>query len=125
MLLAEFSKADCRRIFPKFASKLYQEKFQAVLNALEVVSSPNCTISEDEKTVYVQARIDALPVLKKSELKGLRIDAELEDTATGETRWVDVSAMHTSAPSYVAAELKSVGQKVNVSNIVAAFQLPD
>ena len=66
-----------------------------------------------------------MPLLAKNELKGLRIDAQLENTLTGETRWVDVSAMHTSSPSYANAELKAVGQVVNVANIAAAFELPD
>ena len=74
LLLGEFSKRDCRRIFPKGASKQYLEKFQAVLNALEVVSSPACTITDAEKASYVQIRI-ALSILKEHELKGLRIDA--------------------------------------------------
>ena len=123
-LLGEFSRADCRRIFPKAASKLYMEKFQAVLNALETVSSPAFTISAEEKAAYVQTRIDALPLLKAHELKGLRIDAAFENPATGETKWTDVSVMHTSAASYVNAEMKSVGEKINASNIAAAFQVP-
>jgi hypothetical protein len=105
LLLGEFSRADCRRIFPKYASRAYQEKFQAVLNALEVVSSPICTISAAEKAAYVQVRIDALPILKKQELKGLRIDAAIENPVTGETKWTDVSIMHTSAASYVDVEI--------------------
>ena len=125
LLLGEFSKADCRRIFPKYASKQYQEKFQAVLNALEVVSSPACTISAEEKTAYVQARIDALPVLKKHELKGLRIDAAIENPMTDGTKWIDVSVTHTSAASYIDVELKAVGQKMTASNIAATFELPD
>jgi hypothetical protein len=125
LLLGEFSRADCRRIFPKAASKLYQERFQAVLNALEVVSSPACTISAEEKAAYVQTRIDALPLLKSNEFKGLRIDAAIENPITGETKWVDVSVMHTSAASYAQAELKAIGQKVTASNIAATFQLPD
>ena len=125
LLLGEFSRADCRRIFPKYASKLYQEKFNAVLNALEVISSPLCTISGEEKAAYVQTRIDALPVLKKHDLKGLRIDAAIENPVTGETKWTDVSVMHTSAASYVDVELKAVGQQVNASNIAATFELPD
>ena len=125
LLLGEFSKADCRRIFPKAASKQYQEKFQAVLNALEVISSPACTISAEEKTAYVQARIDALPVLKKHELKGLRIDAAIENPITGETKWIDVSVTHTSAASYIDVELKAVGEKMTASNIAATFELPD
>ena len=80
LLLGEFTKADCRRIFPKAASKQYMDKFKAVLNALEVVSAPSCTISEAEKTAYVQVRIDQLPVLGQNDVKGLRIDAALENT---------------------------------------------
>ena len=125
LLLGEFSRADCRRIFPKAASKQYQEKFQAVLNALETISSPACTISAEEKTAYVQARIDALPLLKPHELKGLRIDAAIENPLTGETKWTDVSVMHTSAASYADVELKAVGEKINASSIAATFQLPD
>ena len=125
LLLGEFSRADCRRIFPKYASKTYQEKFQAILNALEVISSPACTLPTEEKAAYVQTRIDALPLLKKHELKGLRIDAALENPYTGETKWTDVSVMHTSSPSYVEAELKAVGEQINASNIAASFEVPD
>jgi hypothetical protein len=125
LLLGEFSRSDCRRIFPKVGSKAYQEKFQAVLNALEVISSPACTISPEEKAIYVQTRIDALPLLKKNELKGLRIDASIENPVTGETKWTDVSVMHISSPSYAAGELKSVGEQINSSNIAATFELPD
>jgi hypothetical protein len=44
---------------------------------------------------------------------------------TGETKWTDVSVMHTSAASYVDVELKAVGEQINASNIVTAFELPD
>ena len=125
LLLGEFSRADCRRIFPKYASKVYQEKFKAVLNALEVIASPACTISAEEKTAYVQTRIDALPLLQKHELKGLRIDAAIENPVTGETKWTDVSVVHTSSPSYADVELKAVGEQINASNIAATFELPD
>ena len=55
----------------------------------------------------------------------MRVDAALENDITGETKWVDVSAMHTSSPSYASAEIKAVGQTVNVANIAAAYELPD
>jgi hypothetical protein len=31
LLLGEFSKSDCKRVFPKHASKSYREKFEAVI----------------------------------------------------------------------------------------------
>ena len=37
---------------------------------------------------------------------------------------MDVSAIHTSSPSFANAELKAVGQAVNVASIAAAFELP-
>ena len=64
-------------------------------------------------------------LLKKHELKGLRIDAAIENPVTGETRWTDVSVTHTSAASYADAELKAVAHKINSSNIAATFELPD
>ena len=73
----------------------------------------------------MQTRIDALPLLKSHELKGLRIDAAIENPVTGETKWTDVSVMHTTAATYVDAELKSVGEKVTASSIAATFQVPD
>jgi len=33
---------------------------------------------------------------RKNELKGLRIDAAIENPVTGETKWTDVSVMHTT-----------------------------
>ena len=36
-----------------------------------------------------------------------------------------MSIMHTTTASYVDTELKSAGDKINVSNIAAAFELPD
>jgi hypothetical protein len=107
---------------PNFTKKGFR---LAVLNALEIISSPACTISAEEKAAYVQVRIDQLPLLKKHELKGLRIDAAIENPFSGETKWTDVSVMHTSAPSYADAELKAVGEKINASNIAATFELPD
>ena len=69
-------------MFPKQASKLYSERVNAVVNAVELISSPSCTFSDAEKRSYVQVRIDALPVIPKEDAVGLRIDLELEDPAT-------------------------------------------
>ena len=45
LLLGEFSKAECRKIFPKHISKHYRDKFQEVLDAIELVASPTCTMT--------------------------------------------------------------------------------
>ena len=46
LLLGEFSKSDCKRVFPKHASKSYRE---AVITAAELVASPSCALSDDAK----------------------------------------------------------------------------
>ena len=55
LLLGEFSKTDCRRIFPKASSKLYKERFQSVLQAVDLVASPACTLDAAAKQALVQA----------------------------------------------------------------------
>ena len=47
----------------------------------------------------VQVRIDALPVVKRDETTGLRIDLAMENTETGEAKWVDDTVVHTGAES--------------------------
>ena len=43
LLLGEFAKADCRRVFPKADSKAYKVAFEAVSKAIDTTSSLRCT----------------------------------------------------------------------------------
>jgi hypothetical protein len=119
LLLGDFSQANCKRMFPKRASKLYKDRVNAVVNAVELVSSPSCTLNDAEKRAYVQVRIDALPAVSKDDAVGLRIDLVLEDPATGETKWIDATVVHTAAESYREREFKAVMAR-NVSTSTAA-----
>lgn len=119
LLLGDFSQANCKRMFPKAASKLYKDRVNAVVNAVELISSPACTLSDADKRAYVQVRIDALPAVAKEDAVGLRIDLELEDPATGETKWVDATVVHTAAESYREREFKAMMAR-NVSASTAA-----
>lgn len=125
LLLGEFSKAECRRIFPKCATKLYKERFLSVLQAVEFVASPSCTLDAAAKQAYVQLRIDALPAPKRDDTTGLRIDLSLEDEATGEARWVDVTAVHTGAESYRDKELKALLARQLTAGISSSLAAPD
>lgn len=118
LLLGDFSQANCKRMFPKRASKLYKERVNAVVNAVELVSSVSCTMTEVEKRAYVQLRIEALPSVSNEDAVGLRIDVELEDPSTGETRWVDATVVHTAAESYREREFKAVMAR-NISTSTA------
>ena len=125
LLLDDFSQENCKRMFPKQASKLYSERVNAVVNAVELISSPSCTFSDAEKRSYVQVRIDALPVIPKEDAVGLRIDLELEDPATGETKWVDATVVHTAAESYREREFKAVMARNVSASTAAALGTPD
>jgi len=125
LLLGEFSKAECRRIFPKYVSKYYKDKFCEVLNAIETVASRVCSMTDAEKHAYVQVRIDQLPAVKREDTTGLRIDLAMENESTGETKWVDVTAVHTGAESYRDKAMKVMGSKLISRQLAAREQVPD
>ena len=125
LLLGEFSKSACRRIFPRNVSKVYRGMFNAVMNAIELVASPACAMDEAAKYAYVQTRIDALPSVKKEDTTGLRIDVSIENEVTGETRWVDVTAVHTGSPSYQDKELKTIRNRQITAQVSSKMLVPD
>lgn len=84
LLLGEFSKADCRRVFPKAISKAYKAGFEKVSQAADFIASPSCPLSPEEKQTLIQSQIDLLPI-HQGDVTGLRIDICLENPETGET----------------------------------------
>jgi hypothetical protein len=104
----EFSKSDCRRVFPKHVSKNYRDKFDEVVAVTELVASPTCELSEEAKRALVKSKVDALPAVRRDDVTGLRVDISLENEVTGETWWGDVTAVHTGAESYQDKEIKSL-----------------
>jgi endogenous inhibitor of DNA gyrase (YacG/DUF329 family) len=125
LLLGEFSKADCRRVFPSKVSAAYRLGFQALSQASEFIASAECGLSVEEKAVYMQNKIDALPILDNRDAKGLRIDINFVNPTTGETIWVDVSAVHTSCPTYATAELKAIATRKLSTRVAELHLLPD
>jgi hypothetical protein len=108
LLLGEFSKRDCRRLFPKQASKRYKAAFEKLVHAFDEISSPHCTLSKTEKDDLLRQCLDAMPALPDEDAVGLRVDLSLESLDTGEVKWVDVAGVHTTANSYVARETEIV-----------------
>ena len=104
LLLGEFSKADCRRVFPKSMSKAYKAGFEKVSQAADFIASANCTLS---------------PVEKQNFIHGLLVDLCIENPNTGETKWVDTTVVHTTSASYENKELKAIAKK-NLSASVAS-----
>ena len=125
LLLGEISKADCKRVFPKAASAAYKTAFTNLVNTIETVSTPSCTLSEPEKKVLIQAKTDELPLHDPKDSKGLRIDFAITNDSTGEVKWGDVTVVNTTSPSVCAAEFKAISDR-QISKILAVdLKLPD
>ncbi len=124
LLLGEFSKADCRRVFPKAMSKAYKSGFEKVSQAADFIASAACTLSVEEKQNLIQSQIDLLP-LHQGEYCGLRIDICIENPDTGETKWVDTTVVHTTCASYQNKELKAVAKKNLSASVATSHGVPD
>jgi hypothetical protein len=125
LLLGEFSKSECKLIFPKFVSKDYRERFDAVIAATELVASPTCELSGENKRALVKSKVDALPAVRRDDVTGLRVDFSLENEVTGETWWGDVTAVHTGAETYQDKELKSLCARQIAAHVSDAVLVPD
>lgn len=98
LLLGQFSKAECRRIFPKWTTKEYDTKLtqiNAVLN-----QTPNSAVTPQQQQAQLDAMVRALPPLQDADPVGLRIDLAVSDPVNGETFWIDATVCHTTSPSY-------------------------
>lgn len=123
LLLQEFTKADCRRVFPKQMSKSYQIAFENLSQAADFIASVNCPMSPEEKQIYIQSKIDLLPI-HKGELTGLRLDVCLENPNTGETKWIDTTVVHTTCASYRNTELKAIAKRNLALSMADLHELP-
>ena len=110
LLLGEFSPAECRRVFPKQMSKPYQAAFEKLTQAQTFIASADCQLSLEEKQIYIQKKIDLLPI-HAGEVVGLRVDVCLENFETGETKWVDTTVVHTTCASYRAKERAAIAKR--------------
>ena len=54
---------------------------------------------------------ESFPPINPKDSTGLRLDIAFENPFTGESKWVDVSAVHTTSASYVSKEFKHVVQR--------------
>ncbi len=124
LLLGEFSKADCRRVFPKAMSKAYKAGFERLSQANDFIASASCPLSLEEKQTLIQNQIDLLPI-HQGEASGLRIDLCLENPLTGETKWVDTTVVHTTCASYETKELKAAAKRQLSSAVSGSHGVPD
>ena len=124
LLLSEFSKADCRRIFPKKTTSAYKAAFKDLLALDADLRSPRCDLSESAKSLALQSCIDALPITDKKDVTGLRIDLSLVNTFTGETQWIDVTSVNTAAPSYASREIHFLHDRQLAASAAVSLSIP-
>lgn len=106
LLLGEFSKQECRRLFPKFPSAEYKEQFGALVNIFD-----NEDLTPEVKRLAIQKLAESFPPINPKDSTGLRLDIAFENPFTGESKWVDVSVVHTTAASYVSKEFKHTSRR--------------
>ena len=123
LLLGEFSPKECRRVFPKQMSLPYQAAFEKLSQAQDYIASIHCNLSLEQKQIYIQKKIDLLPV-HDGDAVGLRIDVCLENTETGETKWVDASVAHPTCASYRVKELKEIAKRRLTAAVTEMHMLP-
>ncbi len=123
LLLGEFSPEECRRVFPKNMSKSYQAAFGNLSQAQDFIASAGCSFSLEEKQIYIQQKIDLLPI-HKGEATGLRVDICLENTETGEAKWVDTTVVHTTCASYRSKELAAIAKRNLAAAVTESYLLP-
>jgi hypothetical protein len=125
LLLGDISKQDCKRVFPKVASKRYKTAFTDLLNTIDYIAHPLCTLSDLDKNSLIQEKTDALPLVDPQDATGLRLDFAITNDSTGVTKWGDVTVVNTTSPSYSSAELKAIMSRQLSKNISVASKLPD
>src|SRR5579872_3702135 len=94
------------KIFPKTATAAYKAKFTDLLETIDAVNADQSS-SPEQKQALLKSKIDLLPILE-GDSTGLRVDITLLDPITGESKWLDISAVHTNSPSYISKEIKAV-----------------
>ena len=123
LLLGQFEAKDCKRVFPKRMSVAYEAGFKALSQASDFINSAACTFSSEEKQSYIQNHLDKLPLVEGA--VGLRVDASFRNPETDEIMWVDVSVVHTSSPSYISGELKSIAKRKLCADAAQLHLMPD
>lgn len=124
LLLNQFSKAECRRIFPKYATKAYDSKFDDLMETV-LMTSDNKDISIQQQRSLLEEKIRALPAVANEDCTGLRLDLSVVDPTNGDTFWIDATVCHTTSPSYIRAECKAAIARQLSSTLADDHQLPD
>jgi hypothetical protein len=104
LLLGQFSKAECRRFFPRWTTKEYDTKLSQIIET--ILNQTNAA-----RTLQQQADLDKmvrdLPPLNESDSVGLRIDLVISDPVNGDVFWLDATVCHTTSPSYARVETQA------------------
>jgi hypothetical protein len=124
LLLHEFTKAECRAIFPKRLPPAYAEAYHNLVQARLRVTNPACTIPPGERAAYLQQFKDRLPVVHKEDMVGLRIDLSLKDASNGETKWLDVTSVNAAAESYLNEEHTYLTDRKQSLELLRESKLP-
>ena len=115
LLLGQFEAKDCKRVFPKQVSPAYKVAFEALSQASDFINSAACTFSSEQKQAYIQNHLDRLPLVE---------GAAIRNPEANEIMWIDVSVVHTTSPTYISGELKSIAKRKLCADAADLHLLP-
>ena len=111
VLLNQFSKTQCRKLFPKKPSKKRSKEIKAVVDELEVIEHLPQGNERDSKYRAIVARMDVLNTANiKEEKKAVRLDVQLQH-GTDELL-VDVTIVHSLTKANKQAEAKRTWERL-------------
>jgi hypothetical protein len=101
------SREQCRRIFPKRATKDYKLKAAEVLNLLTQSSVD---------TARVQDLCSSLPPVDPKDFTGLRVDVAIRNPNGDKVFLLDGTVTHTSCDSFRDSEFKCISERLESSD---------
>jgi hypothetical protein len=117
LLQEEFSRIECRRVFPRKFGAAYRKLFAQMIPAYQAAARARTTTDKAAAMACVRTILDSFPLSNNREMSGLRVDVAISDPETGAERWVDVSTVHTTSQSYLKAEYEDVKRRVAAAEL--------
>ena len=108
LLLGQFSKEICNKLFPKNHSKTYRECFDQVFKAIEQAATSQTEHQRMRANEDLQAAVCKLESNRDG--RGIRLDLSLKNPITSEEEWIDTTVIHSTADSYITKEFKHAQQ---------------
>lgn len=117
VLQGEFSGELCSKLYPTKSSTAYKLVFDQFLQAHDNLA---CATSHEQASIAQQSIVQSSQALLQfpaQDASATNLDLLIKNNMTNEEIWVDVTFIHTTAPSYRPQEIKSLLTKQTSKNL--------